>query len=241
MRNLLELLLPSARISGKPQTAPVTTGTRDIRYNHAMSVPVGSISLACDPHEAARQPLASDKSALLVIDIQEKLLPPIFNRDELVRNARLLVKMAGIVGLPVLVTTQYAKGLGPIVPEVAAALSELPSQLPPLDKTEFGCFGNDRFCAAARALPGQRNTQLLCGMEAHNCVLQTALGALNQGYIVHVAADAVGSRAELNWRLVLERLRTAGAVIASTEMIVYELLGGSNTAAFKLMLPHLKG
>ena len=127
------------------------------------------------------------------------------------------------------------------MPDIAALLAELPSPLPPLDKTEFGCFANDRFCAAARALPGQRNTLLLCGMEAHICVLQTALGALNQGYIVHVAADAVGSRTELNCRLGLDRMRTAGAVISSTEMIIYELLGGSGTAAFKLMLPYLKG
>jgi nicotinamidase-related amidase len=211
------------------------------RYNRKMAMQMGSVSLACDPADAARQPLAADKCALVVIDIQEKLLPPIFNRAELVRNSRLLVRLASVIGLPVVATTQYAKGLGPIVPEVDELLSALPSSLPPLDKTEFGCFGNERFCAAARALPGQRTTLLLCGMEAHICVLQTALGALNQGYLVHVAADAVGSRTEQNWRLGLDRLRSAGAVISSTEMMIYELLGGSGTPAFKLMLPHLKG
>jgi len=90
-------------------------------------------------------------------------------------------------------------------------------------------------------LPGQRNTLLLCGMESHICVMQTALGALQEGYLVHVASDAVGSRAESNWRAGLDRMRDAGAVISSTEMMMYELMRGSNTAAFKAMLPHLKG
>ncbi len=202
---------------------------------------VGNVSLACDPWEAARQPLEAGKSALLVIDIQEKLLPPIFNGAELVRHAGLLVRLAKILDLPVLTTTQYARGLGQTVAEVASAIAELPSKPEVVDKTEFGCFRNDRFCAAARALPGHRTTLLLCGMEAHICVLQTALGALNEGYIVHVAADAAGSRSESNWRLGLERMRTAGVVISSTEMMIYELLGGSGTPAFKQMLPFLKG
>ena len=202
---------------------------------------VGSVSLACDPGEAARRALQPEQSALVVIDIQEKLLPAIFNRELLLRNAQLLVRLAGVLDLPVLVSTQYAKGLGPTVPDLAGALSELPSPPRTLDKTEFGCFGNSQFCASTRSLPGKRTTLLLCGMEAHICVLQTALGALNQGYIVHVAADAIGSRTEQNWKLGIDRMRTAGAVISSTEMMIYELLGGSGTAAFKKMLPHLKG
>lgn len=209
-------------------------------YNQGMSS-IGSVSLACDPGEAARRMLKPEESALVVVDIQEKLLPPIFNRDLLVRNAQLLVRLAGVLDLPVLVTTQYAKGLGPTVSDVAAALNELPAPPRALDKSEFGCFGNSQFCAATRALPGKRTTLLLCGMEAHICVLQTALGALNQGYIVHVAADAIGSRTEQNWKLGIERMRAAGAVISSSEMMIYELLGGSATPAFKKMLPFLKG
>ena len=201
---------------------------------------VGNVSLACDPCEAARRTLQPDQTALVVIDIQEKLLPPIFNHDALVRNAQLLVRLAGVLDLPVLVTTQYAKGLGSTVGEISTALGELPAPPRALDKTEFGCFGNQQFCAATRALPGKRTTLLLCGMEAHICVLQTALGALNQGYVVHVAADAIGSRTEQTWKLGLERMSAAGVVISSAEMMIYELLGGSGTAAFKKMLPHLK-
>lgn len=202
---------------------------------------VGNVSLACDPCEAARRALKPEQSALLVIDIQEKLLPPIFNRELLMRNAQLLVRLAGVLDLPVLVTTQYAKGLGQTVGELATALAALPVPPRALDKSEFGCFANPQFCAATRALPGKRTTLLLCGMEAHICVLQTALGALNQGYVVHVAADACGSRSEQNWSLGLERMRAAGVVISSTEMMIYELLGGSGSAAFKNMLPYLKG
>jgi nicotinamidase-related amidase len=77
-------------------------------------------------------------------------------------------------------------------------------------------------------------------METHICVLQTALGALNQGYIVHVAADAISSRAELNWKLGLQRMRDAGAVISSTEMMIYELLGKSGSPEFREMLKYLK-
>src|SRR6266700_1565350 len=89
------------------------------------------------------------------------------------------------------------------------------------------------------ALAG-RNTLLLCGMESHICVMQTALGALNQGLNVHVAADAISSRTELNWKLGLNRMQAAGAVISSTEMMIYELLSKSGKPAFQEMLQYLK-
>ncbi|PYY16950.1 MAG: hypothetical protein DMG61_03400 [Acidobacteria bacterium] len=104
----------------------------------------------------------------------------------------------------------------------------------------FSCFGSDVFCSLLKRLPGNRNTLLLCGMESHICVTQTALAALRDGYIVHVASDAVSSRTEWNWKIGLERMRAAGAVISSTEMMLYELLRSSGTPAFKELLPLLK-
>ena len=187
--------------------------------------------------DIARRPLLPEECALLVIDIQEKLLPPIFNKDALVRNAQLLIRLANILELPTLVSTQYTRGLGPTVPEIASLLS-LPH---PIDKLEFSCFSNDQFCGSMKSLPGNRNTLLLCGMETHICVMQTALGALNRGFLVHVASDAVGSRTESNWSVGLKRMEAAGALISSTETIIYELLRASGTPAFKAMLPHLKG
>ena len=191
---------------------------------------------AAELTELARRPLAADQCALAVIDIQEKLLPPIFNREQLVRNSQLLIRLAGILDLPIIMTTQYAKGLGRTVPEI----SDLAPTTDAIDKLEFGCFGSDAFCAALKALPGQRTTLLVCGMEAHICVMQTALGALRKGYLVHVASDAIGSRAEWNWHIGLERMRAAGAILSSTETIIYELLRASGTAQFKEMLKYLK-
>jgi nicotinamidase-related amidase len=194
-------------------------------------------SSTSDYAEIARQSLAAERCALVIIDIQEKLLAPIFQKDQLVRNAQLLIRAAGILKIPALVSTQYAKGLGATVPEIASLLPQTDS----IDKTLFSCFGSDAFCAAVKRLPGNRNTLLLCGMESHICVAQTALAALRQGYVVHVASDAVSSRTEWNWKIGLERMRAAGAVISSTEMMIYELMQSSSSAAFKELLPHLKG
>ncbi len=201
-----------------------------------MSSTLGSIAMAPDAAEVARRPLEAAQCALVVVDIQEKLLPPIFNKESLVKNSQILIRLAKILSIPVMVTTQYTKGLGPTVSEIASLLTEAPS----IDKLEFGCFGSDQFRARLKSLPGDRNTVLVCGMESHICVMQTALGALNEGYLVHVASDAVGSRAEWNWRIGLKRMQAAGAVISSTEMMMYELLRCSGTPAFKELLPYLK-
>ncbi len=186
--------------------------------------------------EIARRNLESDQCALIVVDIQEKLLPPIFQKERLVRNSKLLIRAAGLLKIPVIVCTQYAKGLGETVPEIASLLPETEA----IDKDRFSCFGSDVFCTLLKRLPGNRNTLLLCGMESHICVMQTALAALRGGYLAHVASDAVSSRTEWNWKIGLERMRDAGAVISSTEMMIYELMRSSSSPAFKEMLPYLK-
>jgi len=191
-------------------------------------------SLATEP--AARRSLDPAQCALLVVDIQEKLLPSIHQREEVVRNSQLLIRLAGILEIPIVLTTQYERGLGPTVPELA----ELLTGVEPIDKTSFGCFGSDAFCSHLRQLPGRRNTTLLCGIESHICVTQTALGALQNGYMVHIASDAVGSRTEANYRIGLKRMEEAGAVLSSTEMMMYELLRYSGTAQFKQMLAYIK-
>ena len=123
--------------------------------------------------------------------------------------------------MPVVVTTQYAKGLGPIVPEIASLLGEQPADR---QTASSAASAATSFASALKSLPGNRNTVLLCGMEAHICVMQTALGALNDGYLVHVATDAIGSRVRWNWDIGIDRMRAAGAVISTTEMMIYELL-----------------
>jgi nicotinamidase-related amidase len=201
-----------------------------------MSLAMETVAFSADPTEVARRPLQAEQCALIVVDIQQKLLPPIFNKETLVRNSQLLVRLAKVVSIPIMMTTQYSKGLGATVPEVASLLPDIAA----IDKLEFGCFGSDVFRARLKSLPGNRNTLLLCGMETHICVMQTALGALNDGYLVHVASDAVSSRSEWNWRIGLDRMRAAGAVVSSTEMMMYELLRCSGTAQFKEMLSYLK-
>ena len=185
--------------------------------------------------QIARRPLEPEQCALIVIDIQEKLLPPIFQKEQLIRNAQLLIKLAGILKIPTIATAQYTKGLGNTVPEIRSLVPDSG-----IDKQVFSCFGSDVFCSMLKRLSGRKNTLLLCGMESHICVMQTALNALREGYLVHVASDAVSSRTEWNWKIGLERMRAAGAVISSTEMMIYELLRSSNTEAFKQMLPYLR-
>jgi len=198
--------------------------------------PTATPTLQADIAEIARAPLEARRCALAVVDIQEKLLPPIFEKERMVRNSQLLIRLARILDLPVLLSTQYSKGLGATIPEIASLLPETV----PLEKNEFGCFNNDAYCARVKALPGNRNTLLVCGMESHICVAQTVLGALNSGFIVHVASDAVSSRTEWNSKIGLDRMRIAGAIISSTEMMIYELLRTSSGPNFKEMLQYLK-
>jgi nicotinamidase-related amidase len=204
-------------------------------------MPLETLSEAFRPDasytEMARRPLQAEQCALIVVDMQEKLLPPIWEKERLVRNVQLLIRLAGILKIPAIVTTQYSKGLGNTVSVIASMLPDSP----PIDKLIFSCFGSDVFCSMLKRLPGKRTTILLCGMETHICVMQTALGALREGYLVHVASDAVSSRTELNWRIGLDRMRDAGAILSSAEMIIYELLSSSGAPAFRELLPYLKG
>ena len=179
--------------------------------------------------------LERERALLVVVDLQEKLLPAIDGKDRVLDGARLLIRAARELGLPLVLTTQYAKGLGPTVPEVIA---EAPG-VEPVDKVAFGCFGSEDFLARLATFPG-RDQLLVAGIESHICVAQTVLGALGKGYRVHVAADGIGSRHAEDRELGLRRMEHAGAVLSSTEMAVYELLGRSDGAAFKRLLPYLK-
>jgi nicotinamidase-related amidase len=180
--------------------------------------------------------LQPEQCAVLVVDIQERMMGVIAERDRVAKNAVLLLKAAQVLKLPVVATTQYAARIGPLLPEVAAELNGAA----PLDKLEFGCFGNNAAAAAVRALPREVNTLLVCGVETHICIYQTILGGLLAGYRMWVPADAVSSRSLFNHETGLARIRQIGGVVANTEMIVYELLQKAGTDAFKAMLPYIK-
>jgi len=168
------------------------------------------------------------QTCLLVIDVQEKLLPHIHDKEALVDNIRRLVQAAAILELPVIVSEQYPRGLGPTVAPVAEVLGE---EVKTYEKTTFSCIA-DKGLVRATADTG-RDTLLICGIESHVCVSQTALDALAKGFKVQVAADAVSSRSRENKRLALERLARAGVVITSTEAALFELLERAGTKEFK--------
>lgn len=183
----------------------------------------------------AARVLHPERTAIVVVDLQERLLPAVADNERVLRNSVLLLRLAEVLALPVLLTTQYARGLGPTVPPV---LEAAPGAVP-LDKVSFGCFGSPEFTGRLAALLG-RDQLVVAGIESHICVAQTVLGAMERGYAVHVASDATSSRTAENRGVGMDRMARAGAVISSTEMAVYELLGRSDGAAFKKMLPLLK-
>jgi len=177
-----------------------------------------------------------NSSALVIVDPQTKLMAAIFEAGRVTRNCVLLLRLGQILSIPAIVTTQYAQGLGPLVSEVACAAPGVT----PLDKTSFGCFGDENFVNRLKEVAPGRDTLLVAGVESHVCVAQTVLAALNAGYTVQVARDATSSRTLENWEAGLHRMDRAGAVLSSTEMMIYELLGKSGTPEFKAMLPLLK-
>lgn len=178
--------------------------------------------------------IARARAALVVVDVQERLLPAIFEKERVVQNAVRLVKGAAILGVPVLATEQYRKGLGPTVAEVAAAIPGFA----PIEKLAFSARGAAGFTSALRAT--NASDAILCGIEAHVCVCQTCLDLLADGFRVVVVADAVSSRTPENYRFGLDRMRAAGAVIVSTEMLLFELLEQAGTDEFKQILALVK-
>jgi nicotinamidase-related amidase len=184
----------------------------------------------------ARNMLRPERTVIVAVDLQERLLPAIADRDRVVSNTVLILRLAEVLGLPVVLTTQYRKGLG----ETVAAVRDAAPGTLPLDKTSFGCFQDEAFLRRLDEL-GSRDQLVVTGVESHICVAQTVLGALEKSYQAHVVSDAVGSRTEENREVGLRRMERAGALISSAEMCVYELLGRSDAPAFKKMLPHLKG
>src|SRR3954452_3923446 len=158
--------------------------------------------------------LTDKHGALLVVDVQEKLMARIKHRDLIVANTLRLVRAAEILKMPIWATEQYPEGLGPTVFELATRIPNRPS------KTTFHC------CAAPQILEqlyGRHTKHVtLAGIETHVCIAQTALELLKLGFVVQVPADAVASRATMDWEFALRRLEAAGAVVTTTEAVLFE-------------------
>jgi len=174
--------------------------------------------------------LRRSAAGLLVVDIQERLLPAMFERERVVAQALRLVRGASVLRLPVFATEQYRKGLGATVPEVAETIPGFA----PFEKLTFSAWGQPELAHAVRS---RGITDLLvCGIEAHVCVCQTALDLREAGLRSFVVADATSSRSVENWRLGLDRMRQGGVAVVSTEMALFELLERAGTDEFKAML-----
>jgi len=182
---------------------------------------------ASEPHPMG---LAREQSALVVIDVQERLFPAMDadHREEVMRNLKVLTAAARQLHLPTVVTEQYPKGLGHTLPELKDAL---PAGIEPIQKVAFSCWAVDT--VRDRLTETGARQILLGGIEAHVCVLMSALDLLAAGYAVHVVADAVTSRTQANWRLAMDQLRQAGAVVTTTETALFQLLRQADTDDFR--------
>lgn len=171
-----------------------------------------------------------ETAGLLVVDVQTRLWPFIHDKEAVLKRTLQAIEIAGLLELPILVTEQYVKGLGPTIPEVRAALDRFAAYRP-IEKLAFSCFGEPAF-AAAFARSGIE-TLALVGIEGHVCVMQTALEALDRDVDVFYVAEAVGSRDPRHKEEAIARVRDAGAVVGSVEMFAFEAMRGSKHPAFR--------
>jgi nicotinamidase-related amidase len=172
--------------------------------------------------------LRREATGLIVVDVQEGFRPVIDGFEAMARNCGLLAEGFGTLGRPVLASEQYPKGLGHTVSEVA---ERLPQGTTLVEKLRFSACGVDAFDRALEA--ADCRAWVVCGIEAHVCVNQTVHDLLARGYDVHLAADAVSSRAPVNRTLGLEKAVAAGARVTSTEMALFEMLEEAGSPEFK--------
>lgn len=178
-------------------------------------------------------PLRPDNTALLVIDLQDKLLPAIYESAAVIEASRKLIESAKILSLPILLTEQYPTGLGPTCSAIAQCL---PAEAP-ISKLKFSACV-DPIITRLRDLA--RPNILICGIEAHVCIQQTVLDLLRLNYRPVICADATSARRPLDRDTALQRMRQAGAIITTAESAIFELLGEAGTEAFKKVLKVIK-
>lgn len=178
--------------------------------------------------------IEADHTLLVLLDIQERLAAAMEERESVVSNALHLLELARLFQMPVLVTEQYPQGIGPTVPELRQALEDYR----PIVKTSFSCCNEESFIEAL--VKTGRKTVLICGMETHICVLQTAVDLLRKGYYVHIVSDGATSRKELDKERGLRYMEGAGAVITTTETALFQVLKKSGTEDFRIISKRIK-
>jgi len=167
---------------------------------------------------------------LVIIDVQERLMPVVSNAEAVIRNIERLIRGASILDIPVLVTEQYVKGLGPTVPAIRRAIEETTGYTP-IAKSTFSAYGCGEFVTALRQ--ARRKQVIVAGVETHVCVYQTVAELLANDYPVTLATDAMSSRSPGNREIAIRRMVADGAQLSSTEMVLFELLVSSGTEEFR--------
>lgn len=178
--------------------------------------------------------LSRDRTALVLIDLQEKLLPAMFNADDIIEMLLPVISVAKDFKLATILTEQNPSGIG----RTDARLRKAMPDYEPVEKLCFSCFGNLDF--VQRLEHYSPRTLVLAGIETHICVEQTALDALERGFFVQVMADACGSRRELHHDIALKKVRDAGAILTTSETVIFELLEKAGTSQFKNILGMIK-
>jgi nicotinamidase-related amidase len=178
--------------------------------------------------------LYPEETLLIVIDFQEKLLAAIHNREALIKNAVKLIEGANILGVPILATEQNPEGLGSTVPEIAGALGDVE----PVAKVSFSCMGETLFQDEFDQY--EPEVVLICGIESHVCVYQSAFDLVDEVQEVQIVTDAVGSRTPENCHLGIERCRDIGCGATGVEMVLFDLLGKAEGPEFKQILNLVK-
>lgn len=178
--------------------------------------------------------IKEEETILLVIDMQEKIVPLMPERDLVVNNVLNLIKFAGILNLPVVYSEHYPKGLGTTIPEVLNLLSEAKKA----EKITFSCFGSEEFVSIIQDL--KPKNIIVCGIFSNVCVLQTVLDALQRNYKVQVIADATNAQKMRDWEIVLDRMKNEGATLSTTETVIYELLERGDRSEFKQFLKEIQ-
>jgi nicotinamidase-related amidase len=178
--------------------------------------------------------LERNSTVLLVVDLQDRLLPVIHDHRAVIAEARKLIEAARVLEVPVVLTEQYPAGLGPTCAEIRAAIGDQPA----IEKRRFTACVD---AAVARLRELGRRQILIAGIEAHICVQQTVLDLLRLEYQPYVCADATGSRRPFDRQIALDRMRQAGAIITTTESAIYEMLDEAAGDAFKRILGIIKG